>query len=422
MSINSILGKVEKRVAAYVGTKHAVVCSSARNAILFSVLALGIGHGNEVVIPDFACQILPVTVFCTGATPRFCDVNKRTFAMTSDSLKKALKPRTKAAILIHPLGLVADVSEIKETAEETNIFLIEDAAQSLGASINHRKTGSFGHIGVLSFYKFLDCNIGGAAVTNNEDIANKIRKIRAKKEKQTHMLGLGYRLMEAFKLNSRRNISRLLWLDSKIAKHCTEKIYKKQVRKTDNWITMDSHLLGLWRANALSSAVINQLMGYDGSYWHRRKMVNSELLLLNKEFNNLEIYLKIRRKIAKEYDELLEKNEIEKIPILPGSRPSYLRYPIIVQDKQKRNKLRKTLKVMGFNTKHYSYRPLHKSPIFGYLNRGTNFPGSTYVSEHILPLPIVTGKNSIIFDAISLALTTKKAVDKRANQTVQHVR
>jgi dTDP-4-amino-4,6-dideoxygalactose transaminase len=411
MTANPILESIEKRVAEYIGTRHAVVCSSARNAIRFSLLALGVGHEDEVVIPDFACKILPITVFCTGARPRFCDVDKRTCAITSASLRTAVGPRTKAAIFIHPLGIPADVSAVMEFAKKMNISLVEDAAQSLGASINHRKTGSLGHVGVLSFNKFIECNLGGAAVTNDGNLADKIRAVRAEKERKALFPFLACSLMEAFKLNYRKNMKRLLWADGKIVRWSERTFTKKYILHDGALTAIDSYILRMWRDNALTCAMINQLMAYGGTYWHRRKMEDAELLLLNSEFENLEISLQYRRRIAKDYDELLKDNGIDKMPAILKSEPSYLRYPILVHDGNRLDKLQKAFKNMGFNVQDYRYRPLHLSSIFGFLNGYANFPNSTYVSEHILTLPIFSGLSRELIARMASIVNAEKTLD-----------
>jgi len=407
---NFILENIEKRVAEYVGTKHAVVCSSARNAIRFSLLALGIGHEDRVVVPDYACEILPITVFCTGAQPRFCDVDRNTCAMTSTSLKKALgqaRANTKATILIHPLGFPADAFAIMELAEKTGISLIEDAAQSLGASIFHRQTGSFGHIGVFSFGKFLNCNLGGAAVTNDQNLADKIRLLKTQEERKALLPSPAYRLIEIFKMSSRENMKKLFWADNILMRQLRGKIPKQHVRIVDWWAAIDSTTLKLWRANALTSTAIDQLMAYDGTWHHRRKMEYSELFLLNSEFHNLEIMLQDRRRIAKEYDELLKENGFHKAPVLTDSEPSYLRYPIFVHDKRKLKRVQEALKSMGYDTECYRYKPLHESRVFGRFKEPARFPNAKYVSQHILPLPIVPAMSHEIIAKISSIVNLK---------------
>ena len=411
MTTNSIIDIVENKVAKYIGTKYAIVCSSARNAIRFALLALGVKHNDEVVIPDFACGILPITVFCTGARPALCDIDRKTCAMTPESLKKAISSSTKAAIIIHPLGLAADAIAIKEFAEKRNIFLVEDAAQSLGTTINGQKTGSIGNVGVLSFNKFLNCNLGGAAVTNDKDLADKIKAIKTENERKAFFPYFGYTIMNALNLNSRKNMKRLLWADSKIYRF-SEKIFaKRYFRYCTSHIEIDPDILRTSHDNTLTPTIINQLMTYGETHWHRRKMENAELHLLDSEIGNLERKFHHRIRVAKEYDKLFENNGIDKIPVLPKSVPAYLRYPLLVHDTNRLNELLKKFDRMGFIPQAYRYKPLHsKFPAFGFSNKRDNFPNSIYVSEHILLLPI--------FEEMSYELISKIASIVNDTKTV----
>ena len=198
-----ILEKVENKTAKYVGTRYAVACSSGRNAVRFSLLALGIGRHDEVVIPDFTCQILPITVICTGASPRFCDIDRETCALSPTRLPEVLRPNTKAVIFIHPYGLPVDPTPIIEETERRGIFCVDDASQALGASINGKKAGSFGDVGILSFRKLLNVNLGGAVTTDDKELAAKIKSIRAKYEQKSFFTSFGYGLMKNCGLKSK---------------------------------------------------------------------------------------------------------------------------------------------------------------------------------------------------------------------------
>jgi len=154
-------------------------------------------------------------------------------------------------------------------------------------------------------------------------------------------------------------------------------------------------------------------MEYGGTYWHRRKMEDSEILQVNSEFRNLERYVQDRKRAAGKYDELLKAKGFDKIPALHDSEPSYLRYPIVVHDKNRLSRVQKALRNMGFNTSDYRYRPLHTSPVFGFLNGTANYPDSMYVSEHILPLPIVPEMSNETIARISSVVNGEKSVSKR---------
>lgn len=391
--LNLILEELEKRIAEYIGTRCAILCSSGRNAIRFSLLAFGIGHDDEVVIPDFACQILPITVFCTGARPRFCDVDREACALSPTCLPEVLGAHTRAIVFIHPFGLPVDPSAIIEITEKRRIVFVDDAAQALGASINGKRAGSFGDVGILSFGKFLPWYLhGGAVTTNDEKLAAKIKAIRAKCERRALFPSLGYRMIEICGLKSRKNVEMIFKGDNYLHRILNRTLAKKYFQSVDSWIKADQYVLKLWYSNALTSTIIDQLMTYGGTYWHRRRMEEMELLFLNSEFENIEKYLQGRRSIAKMYDKLLKKDGFDKISVSDNYEPSYLRYPVIFHDKKKLAKSIRALNDMGL-TVDYRYKPLHMSPFFSSINRSANFKDSIYISEHILPLPIMFNMN-----------------------------
>lgn len=387
-SANLMLAELEKDIAEYIGTRYAVVCSSARSAIRFSLLAFGIRHGDEVLVPDLVPQELPITVFCTGAIPRFCDVDRRTCAMSLASFQESLQPDTKAVIFAQLYGLPADPSPIKEITEEREIALIEDASQALGASIKGRKAGSSGNVGILNFNKFLNVHLGAAVTTNDEELVARIKSNRAKYETRSLFASLCYHIMELSGLKAKEIIKVIFWGDKYLYKLMHETLAKKYFQEIDGWMKVNSDVLELWRSNSLTATIINQLIAHcDGRYWHRRKLEKMEILLLKKELENLEEYLQDRRKTAKMYDEHLKQGRFERIPVPVNSVSSYKKYPILFFEKTRLSKCIKELIRAGFKV-DYRYKPLHMAPFFGAMNKHTNFKESVHLSEYLLPLPI----------------------------------
>ena len=392
-SAGPLMEKIEAKIAESVGTRFAVICSSARTAIRYSLLALNIGCGSEVVIPDFACQILPITVFCVGATPLFCDVDKKTLVLSSDSLEEVLGPKTKAVIFIHLFGIPVDPSPILEITQKKGILFIDDAAQALGASINGKSPGAFGDVGILSFNKFLNVDLGGAVTTNDQELAGKIKVMREKYESSSLLLSLGYRLVHILGLNSRKITKMVFWGNNYLYKLSHITLAKKHFREIGGWVKPDQNVLKLWASNALTPKISDQLMTYAGRYWHSRKMDRDEILRLGHEFEELEGYLQNRRKIARMYEEYLEEGNFKKIDPPQNSISSYMRYPILLNDDRKLLLCVKELGRAGFIV-DYRYKPLHMSPFFGWTSQDFNFSRSTYVSNHILPLPVQPSMSS----------------------------
>ncbi|HXS43779.1 MAG TPA: aminotransferase class I/II-fold pyridoxal phosphate-dependent enzyme, partial [Solirubrobacteraceae bacterium] len=145
----------ETEFAAFVGTDHAVGVANGTEAITIALRALGIGPGDDVVVPSFTFYASAEAVPLTGARPVFCDVDPHTFCVTADTVRAALTPATKAVIAVHLFGNVAPVREI----EALGVPVVEDAAQAAGSRTGAGHAGALGTVGCFSF--FPSKNLGG---------------------------------------------------------------------------------------------------------------------------------------------------------------------------------------------------------------------------------------------------------------------
>jgi dTDP-4-amino-4,6-dideoxygalactose transaminase len=143
---------LEREIAAYVGAAHAVGCNSGTDALHLPLVALGVGRGDEVVVPAFTFFATAEAVSYTGATPVFADVDPGTFNLSIDSLRQKVTPRTRAVIAVHLFGQCAALEEIAAFCRERRLALIEDCAQALGAEYQGRRAGAWGDFGCFSFY------------------------------------------------------------------------------------------------------------------------------------------------------------------------------------------------------------------------------------------------------------------------------
>lgn len=182
----------EKEFAEFCDSKYCAGLNSGTDALRFALMAVGVGPGDEVITVPNTFIATTEAISQSGATPVFVDIDKRTYNMDpqklEDFLKKRLKPQTsnlkptlKAVIPVHLYGQPADMDLILDIAQTHNIKVIEDACQAHGALYNNRKVGSFGSVGCFSFYPGKNLGAygeGGAIVTQDEEIANKIRMIR----------------------------------------------------------------------------------------------------------------------------------------------------------------------------------------------------------------------------------------------------
>jgi dTDP-4-amino-4,6-dideoxygalactose transaminase len=169
----SQLKSFEKNLAEFVGTKYAVGLNSGYDALQISLRALGIGSGDEVIIPAHTFVATCSAVVNLGATPVLVDVGKD-FNIDVDKIEEAITKKTKAIIPVHLSGYMADMFRIMKIAEKYKLKIVEDACQSLGSSIDNKRAGSWGDTGCWSFYPFKilgGYGDGGAITTNDTDLA-----------------------------------------------------------------------------------------------------------------------------------------------------------------------------------------------------------------------------------------------------------
>ncbi|MGH9910585.1 MAG: DegT/DnrJ/EryC1/StrS family aminotransferase, partial [Nitrososphaerales archaeon] len=144
--------EVESLLCKFVGTRYAAALNSGTAALQAALLALGIGKGDEVILPSFTFLATANAVVVTGATPVFVDIKKDDYTIDPDDLEEKITDNSKAVIPVHLYGHVADMKRILDIARKNSLHVIEDACQSLGSTINGKQTGSFGDIGCFSFY------------------------------------------------------------------------------------------------------------------------------------------------------------------------------------------------------------------------------------------------------------------------------
>ena len=174
------LRQFEENLAKFVGTKYAVGVNSGYDALHLSLRAAGIGPGDEVIVPSHTFVASCSAVVNVGATPVLVDVG-RDFNIDVDKIEEAITERTRAIMPVHLNGYMADMVRVMEIAEKYNLVVVEDACQSLGASMNGKRAGSWGLTGCWSFYPFKilgGYGDGGAITTNDPDVALFARRMR----------------------------------------------------------------------------------------------------------------------------------------------------------------------------------------------------------------------------------------------------
>ena len=206
----------ERAWAAYCETTHAIGVANGTDAIQLTLMASGIGPGDEVIVPSNTFVATAEAVVLAGATPVFADVNPRTLQLAAADVEASITERTRALIVVHLYGQMADMDALARVADENGLVLIEDAAQAHGATWRGKRAGSLGKAGCFSFYP--GKNLGafgdaGAVVTADAHLASQIRSLRD----HGRVAGSHYR-HELVGMNSRLDALQAVVLTAKLAR------------------------------------------------------------------------------------------------------------------------------------------------------------------------------------------------------------
>jgi dTDP-4-amino-4,6-dideoxygalactose transaminase len=174
-----------KNLEQYLGVKHVIPCGNGTDALQVSMMALNLQPGDEVIAPSFTFVATAEVIALLKLRPVLVDVDPKTFNISVEAIKKAITPKTKAIVPVHLFGQAADMEEILAIAREHNLYVIEDACQSIGSDYYFsdgtvKKTGTIGDIGCTSFFPSKNLGAygdGGAIFTNNDELADKLRMI-----------------------------------------------------------------------------------------------------------------------------------------------------------------------------------------------------------------------------------------------------
>jgi len=174
------VGKFEQDFSAFIGARHGIAVSNGTVALHLALVALGVGPGDEVIVPDLTFAATINAVLYCGATPVIVDVDRRTWCMSLAIVERACTPRTKAIIPVHLYGRPAEIGPIAEFAAKRGIAVVEDCAEAHGARYDGRSVGQFGDINCFSFYanKIVTTGEGGMCLTSSLELADQLRVLR----------------------------------------------------------------------------------------------------------------------------------------------------------------------------------------------------------------------------------------------------
>jgi perosamine synthetase len=226
------VGRFEQALADYIGTNHAISVMNGTAALHLALMALGIGDGDEVIVPDLTFVATAASVVATGAKPVFADITRTDWNIDPSEIERLRGPRTRALLAVHLYGNPLDAKSI--SANLGDLILIEDVAEALGASVQGRKAGSFGAAATFSFYgnKTLTTGEGGMIVTDNTSLADRMRLLRdhamSRERRYFHEeLGWNYRMtamQAAIGLSQMHRLDEIIRLKQQIASRYAERL------------------------------------------------------------------------------------------------------------------------------------------------------------------------------------------------------
>jgi perosamine synthetase len=220
-SAGKYISRFEKMLAAYTGVPYGIACSNCTTALHMSLIALGIGPGDEVIIPDFTLIVSANTVILAGARPVLADVDARTWCIDPDRIEEKITERTRAIMPVHMYGHPCDMERIMAIAARHNLYVIEDCAQSVGAEVNGKQAGSFGDTACYSFYgnKILTTGEGGMVLCRDKAIADRLHLLRNQGFQEPRfvheVMGFNYRMTN---LQAAIGVAQMESVDEKVAR------------------------------------------------------------------------------------------------------------------------------------------------------------------------------------------------------------
>lgn len=217
--------RFEQALAARIGCKHVVAVTSGTTAIFLALAGLGVGHGDEVIVPDVTFIATANAVTMTGARPVLVDVDGATLSMDPEALLRAITPRTKAVVPVHVSGRPADLRSILEIARQHGLYVVEDAAEAFMSKVDGKCLGTFGIAGCISFSpnKTITTGQGGVVITDDDKLNNRLRELKDQGrplrgtggDDVHHSIGYNFKFTN---LQAAIGLGQLHYLDSRLAR------------------------------------------------------------------------------------------------------------------------------------------------------------------------------------------------------------
>lgn len=335
----------EQEICDYMQVKHAIGVANGTDALVIALKALGIGPGDEVIVPAFTFFASAEAIAFVGAKPVFVDVLADTYNLDVDQAEAKITPQTKAIMPVHLFGLPADMTDVMQLAKRYNLRVVEDCAQAIGAKYHGQMVGTFGDFGTLSFFptKNLGCaGDGGMIVTNDDKLATIALALRA------HGSGtVGYNA----------------W----------------------NYLSGNQAATETEAANQ-DNTVYNAAKYYNYLIGHNSRLDEIQAALLRVKLTKLDEWNEGRRQIAYEYNQALKETPLVTPYVPEGVEEIYHMY--LLQSDQ-RSELTAYLAEAGIATGVYYPIPLHLQKAFQDLGyKEGDFPVAEYLSHRTFAIPV----------------------------------
>jgi len=304
----SSLGALEAYLKGFLGAKHSFIFNSGRTGFLAILRGLNLEAGSEVLIQGFTCNALVNPLLWSGLKPIFVDISEATLNLDPSDLERKIGPKSRAVIVQHTFGLPADLERITSICQKNNLILIEDCAHSLGATYQGKKIGTFGKASFFSFGrdKIISSVYGGAVATNDDSLAEKIKKFQDELDFPPNFW-IVQQLLHPLLINF---FIAPLYYFGDLGKLC---------------------LIALQKIGVLSKAVSEKEKRGERPSYLPKKMPNALAALALNQLKKLEKFVAHQKEIAAFYKKNLPKNFV-----LPREQEGrvYLRYAVLCQNKE----------------------------------------------------------------------------------------
>ena len=278
---------------------------------LYAILkAMGITAGDEVVLPGFTCVVVPNAILYLGAKPIYVDIAPASYNIDPNKIEEKITQRTRAIIAQHTFGIPADMDRIVDISRKYNLLIVEDSCHAIGSTYKHQEVGTFGDAAFFSsqWSKPVTTGLGGWALINNDQVLKNMEKIYAEfiepSQKEELMLKLQYRIYSGLFRPS------LFWA----------------IQETYRWLSRAGLMIG-----SSSNEELECKMPVDFSKrmsgWHKE--------LLERKYAGIEKVIAHRKWMASLYERMFKEREIKTIDLSAHFDPVFLRYPILVKNKEK---------------------------------------------------------------------------------------